>query len=824
MEFFQSMAGQLNGALFCLIDSALLVLLLVPVLWYVIIRPIASSTIDSSPLVIASSLLKVLAGVFAVQFVVMLVLEGVPFVDSYNTRNFADAVLTAIFSAPMLWWLLFRRMPEDQREVLVEFLLTPTKLLVLLLITVFVAHLLEDALFVFAFPIDRHSHKLFDSMITSLVAAPILWYLVVRPLKRKADAEKIHSDAIRAQVVDAIVTIDGAGTIQSFNPAAETIFGYSSEEIIGQQVTLLFNDGPQSLDELLQKSAHEETGSTFELSGRRRDGIVVIMDISISQVTLEGKQQYVAIMRDVTERKQSEQNMQKSLSLLAATLESTADGIVVVDTARRILTYNRKFLDMYQITEDEIIGDDSRQLLKILSPQLQDPAAYIASTEDLYAHPESVALETLRFKDGRVLERYSQPQLQDGHIVGRVWSLRDITARTEAEAALRESEQRFRQIFEQSEDAIVLFKPGTCSVIDANHVAEQLFGFSKNELRALGVQLFTRADDYDKICSVISTIGAGKRSQMDNLNAVRKDQTATNVSMRGKLMTIQGVGLCYCTFRDITARIRLEEESRNIQAKLIQANKMTSLGLLVSGVAHEINNPNNFIMANSQLLAGIWDDALKILRQYHDENGDFLLGGLPFSEVGEQSPEMFSGIIDGTRRINDIVKNLKGFTRQDRRLTGRPLDLNEVAKSAVSMLYHEIKKHTNSFHLELDPDIPPVNGSGNQLEQVVINLIMNACQALASKDAAVVVTTSYDAADGQVTLAVRDEGAGMSRDTIGRIREPFFTTKLDSGGTGLGLSICQSIVKEHNGLLECDSELAKGTTFMVKLPAVRSEQ
>lgn len=696
MELFPAMLIQLGGPLSCLVDSTILVLLLIPVLWYVIIRPLAGNDmVKRSPLVIAGTLLKVLACIFTVEFLVELLLGRLLPVGTYNDmRNVADAALTAFFCAPLLWLLLFRPMPENERAILVEFLLTPAKLLFLLMLTVFVAHLLSEPVFSFLFSQPSYSHILADSLLTCVLASPILWYLVIRPLERRAKTEETRSNAISAQVVDAIVMIDCQGRILSFNPAAETIFGYDSAEILGEPVLILF-DQDVSLDQLLHRAGVDGVG-TLELHGRRRDRTNMIMDVSISRIMLEGQQQFVAIMRDVT-------------------------------------------------------------------------------------------------------------------------------ARMEAEAALRESEQRFRQIFEQSEDAIMLFKPGSCQVIDVNSPAELLFGFDRKELLERGLQSFAGPESYERLCSVINSIGGGSRPQIDNLIVVRKDGAPANASMRGKLMTIQGVGVCCCTFRDITERIRLEEESRTIQAKLIQANKMTSLGLLVSGVAHEINNPNNYIKANSQLLAGVWDDGLKILREYYEANGDFLLGGLPFSEAGSQSAEMFSGIIDGTRRIDGIVKNLKDFARQERRLTGRPLDLNQAVKSAVAMLYHEIKRHTANFQLVLNTDVPLVKGSRNQLEQVVINLVLNACQALGSKEKAVVVSTSYDVPSDQVWLVVRDDGSGMSRELIGRIMEPFFTTKLDSGGTGLGLSICQSIIKEHNGLLECESEPGKGTTFTVKLPAARSE-
>jgi signal transduction histidine kinase len=308
-------------------------------------------------------------------------------------------------------------------------------------------------------------------------------------------------------------------------------------------------------------------------------------------------------------------------------------------------------------------------------------------------------------------------------------------------------------------------------------------------------------------------------SSLDRIVNLRKDGSEVIVSVRGKVITLLGVPIIFCTIRDISERVRLEEESRDIQAKLIQANKMTSLGLLVAGVAHEINNPNNFILANSQLLERVWQDALKVLRGYYRENGDFQVGGIPFSAMDEDSSRLFTGILDGSRRINEIVNSLKGFARQDRNSTEHGVDVNRAVTVAVTILHHQLIKHTDKFHLDLTAEIPPVDGNRQQLEQVVINLLMNACQALPHKQCGIWVATGYDPAAEQVTITIRDEGVGMPGQVSSRMLEPFFTTRLDIGGTGLGLFISQSIVKEHGGTLEFTSEPGKGTTFIVKIPA-----
>ena len=890
------------------------------------------------------------------------------------SASIADGVMVVLFGAPFIWFLVVRPLSAGktaERETrpssptalfakvlmvifLVEFLIHMALLLVPPhTYAVFLIDLMElSFIALFAVPKNHAARMLADVVFTTLVVAPVFWWLVIRPLRKAVWSEKSCSDAILSQVVEAVVSIDAHGVIQKFNVAAERIFGYSAAEITGKPVTLLFSDEGPNLEELLPSDSVIEKGSyaslIHEINGRHRDDSTLTLEVSLNRVLFDGEQQFIIlIMRDISERKQAELARQESLSLLAATLESTADGILAIDSARRIQVFNQKFLDMWQLPRPAAESDETGLLFALVKEQLEDPETFVARVEELYSRPDATALDILRLKEGRVFERYSQPQMLDSKIVGRVWSFRDITARTKAVEALKESDERyaiaiggsndglwdwnierntifyssrlkkmlgynnnefpdeigaieallhpedfggvrggilshlkeripyvvecrlrtrddgyrwyrihgqavwdengrpvrmagyisditsrketenallesglrFRRIFEESEDAIVFFKPGTSTFIDVNRTTEKLFGFSKAELMSQGLECFCLPEDVVSFNSIICNIRHREISHMDDMVNRRKDGTEIRVSVHGKLIKLTGVDVVYCTLRDITARFHLEEEARNIQAKLIQANKMTSLGLLVSGVAHEINNPNNFIMANSRLLSRVWQDALKILREYYRENGEFQIGGISFSVMEEDAAHLFTGIIDGSHRINGIVNNLKNFVRQERSLMGREVEVNRVITAAVSILHHHLTKHTEKFHLDLDENIPRVTGSGQQLEQVVMNLLMNACQALPDKGHGIWLATGYDERTGHVTIVVRDEGVGMPDNIHDRVLEPFFTTKLDSGGTGLGLSISQSIVKDHGGLLEFMSVPGEGTTFIVKIPA-----
>lgn len=397
---------------------------------------------------------------------------------------------------------------------------------------------------------------------------------------------------------------------------------------------------------------------------------------------------------------------------------------------------------------------------------------------------------------------------------------REVAERTRTEEALQKSEERFRQLFQQTEDAIILFKPGSCRIIDVNPVAERLYGYSKQELFELGPTSFVKKEDYERFCETITGVQRGGALQIDTTTHLRKGGDEIVVSIRGKMVTIQNVDLVYCTIRDITTRIRLEEEARLIQAKLIHTNKMASLGVLVAGIAHEINNPNNFILVNSEILAKAWKDISPLLREYYEANGDFMVGGIPYTQMTEHFPELLTGIRDGSHRIKEIINNLKDFARDGKTTHDGRVDINRSVSIAVSILSHQIKKRTRNFRLELAESLPPVLGSAQQLEQVIMNLILNAVQSLPGETSAVAVSTAYDSGSDEVVVTVADEGRGIPRDIADRILEPFFTTRLDSGGSGLGLAISYSIVKDHRGNLEFESLPGQGTTFTVRLPAV----
>jgi PAS domain S-box-containing protein len=269
---------------------------------------------------------------------------------------------------------------------------------------------------------------------------------------------------------------------------------------------------------------------------------------------------------------------------------------------------------------------------------------------------------------------------------------------------------------------------------------------------------------------------------------------------------------------DITMLNQTQEQTRWQQMQLMQADKMASLGMLVSGIAHEINNPNNLILVNSELVSEIFNELMPALNEYYDAHPENLVGGLPYSRTQREVENILKGIITGSQRIRDIVAGLKDFARTDTAATHQPIRINHAVESALLIVGNLIRQSTEHFTVEYDDHLPPVRGNILQIEQVIINLLTNACQALPGRERGIRLRTEYDGEHAAVRVIVSDEGEGIAKENMTRLFDPFFTTKREHGGTGLGLSISNNIIKEHKGELRIESEAGKGTIVTVSVP------
>ena len=275
---------------------------------------------------------------------------------------------------------------------------------------------------------------------------------------------------------------------------------------------------------------------------------------------------------------------------------------------------------------------------------------------------------------------------------------------------------------------------------------------------------------------------------------------------------------------EIEAREDAELKNVEQQLKLMDADKLASLGILVSGIGHEINNPVQFIMFNMPFIKNVWKSALPILDQYYAEHPDFQLRGVPYSMVKERMLTMADDVIEGAERISSIVKDLREYSRKTREEEFKPEDIIEVILSAKSLFLKFYGRRDIDILLHAPQEHIVIYINKSRIEQVIINLLHNAALALEhTAEKKVEVNIGYCEKGDYIQFTVKDKGAGIKSEYLKHLTDPFFTTRSSDGGSGLGLAMCKKIVHDHGGDIDFESEFGVGTTVKVLLP-VKSRQ
>lgn len=259
-----------------------------------------------------------------------------------------------------------------------------------------------------------------------------------------------------------------------------------------------------------------------------------------------------------------------------------------------------------------------------------------------------------------------------------------------------------------------------------------------------------------------------------------------------------------------------KNDGDDVRRQLQQSDKLASLGILVSGVAHEINNPNHTIRSSGALMQEVWHEIGPILDEYRAENGDFSVAGMDHEQLRDLMPVYLNNLLTASRKIETIVGGLRDYARQDVYEAKDQIDLNEVAAAAVSVSRSMIRRATDSFSYVRFEEPILVHGNFQRLQQVTVNLIQNACTALNGPKDSIAVRT--EKRPRGACLVVEDTGKGIEKDQMPRLGDPFFTTSRETGGRGLGLAISNAIIDEHGGALKISSAPGRGTTVEVCLP------
>lgn len=622
-----------------------------------------------------------------------------------------------------------------------------------------------------------------------------------------------------------VSTADPGGIFTYLSPSHRGILGFDPEAMIG---TCLWDwmhpEDMERMREAFQVTLPAQKKVRAEFRYRHTDGHYLWLE-TVAKCTTEGLRITGSIFasRDITERRRAESALREVNQTLQATIQASPLAIFVLDPEGRIQLWNPASEQMFGWLEEEVLGKVYRLVPPGQEDEFRKNLARMNQGERFHSQ------ETRRQrKDGSLLEvSFSTAPLfgPEGDIIGTVGVLEDITERKRTEIALRESEELFRQIFEQNEDPAYLLDPASLAILDANAAALRLYGYGKEELVTGGLSKVMKPTvlaAFEQKLSIEQQASPGEKAwaQIPQLNTIDSRGKTITTSFRGRILRSRGQAYLYGTFRDITEKLRIRKERNELQTKLIQANKMTAIGTLASGIAHEINNPNNYLLSSAQFLEDAWPDIQRILQNPADNLADLTIGGLPTQEAIKDIPQLLHGLIEGSRRIQNIVNSLRDFSRQDEGTAHRPFVINKVIEAAMVILSNKIKKNTDHFGCDLAPGLPPVLGHFQKIEQVIINLLINALQALPDRQAGVFISTSFQEKPRCVLVKVRDQGTGIPGEVRSRILDPFFTTKQKTGGTGLGLSICYSIIKDHKGTINFDSGPGVGTIVTLTLPAL----
>lgn len=360
------------------------------------------------------------------------------------------------------------------------------------------------------------------------------------------------------------------------------------------------------------------------------------------------------------------------------------------------------------------------------------------------------------------------------------------------------SEEKYRSLFNNDPNPIFIMDSGTFQILDINQRAEDCYGYTREELKGRG--FIDLGDENDEeVLNGLKNLSQKQSLLFSKKRHYKKGGTLFFVNINVSFAKYSEQDVLIATTTDIT-------ESVEKETQLIQAGKMTTLGVMAAGMAHEINQPLNVI----QIYA---DSFLKMVRK-----------GIDVSEDDLKS--IANDIIANVERATGVIRHVREFARQSEVVKNR-LNINDPIRDVFKILGHQLKVHQINVQLELAEEIPFIMAEHNRLEQVFINLVSNAIDAMDEKcnlpeyknSEKKLGIESY-AENGQVIVKVSDTGMGMSKEVTNKIFEPFFTTKRVGKGTGLGVSISYGIVKDYDGTIKIESEVSKGTTFILKFPAL----
>lgn len=427
----------------------------------------------------------------------------------------------------------------------------------------------------------------------------------------------------------------------------------------------------------------------------------------------------------------------------------------------------------------------------------------------------------------------------------------DITQRKQIELKLSQKEQQYRQIFENVSDGLIINDMETGIVVKANPVACQMHGYSGSEFVGLHSTVFIDPQYHPLFQDFNQKIQQGSKFEAQTVD-VRKDGTKIDVEIKGTSCTYNGKMHGLTVVRDISDRkryeLQLQQQTEHLkstlsalkdtQAQLVQSEKMSSIGQMVGGVAHEINNPTNFIHGNIVPATQYLKDLLNLLDLYQKyypnppQEIEAEIEEIELDFLREDAIKLLDSMQEGTKRIREIVLSLRNFSRLDES-DYKEIDIHSGIDSALMILQNRLEEKPNYPEIEVIKQyasLPFVKCYPGQLNQVFMNILLNSIDALDEynhkrsiesikiKPSQIKISTELTP-DERVKIRITDNGLGIPQAFISKLFDPFFTTKDVGKGTGLGLSISyQIVVEKHSGKLYCNSTIGKGAEFVIEIP------
>lgn len=608
-------------------------------------------------------------------------------------------------------------------------------------------------------------------------------------------SEQTYKDLFnQTSAIRVVINIDTARIFDA-NPAACMFYGYTREQLLGMNITTINN---KSLPEILKslKSAYKKEKDYYQTKHKLENGEIRDVEIFVGPIDIQGGRYISSIVNDITERKMTEERLISSEARYREIFHNNAAIQLVIDAHdASIVDANCAACEFYGYSLQEIttltvfdINPNSREKIQSIVRESSQRGSNHFVTQHFRADGSIREVEIFNGKisiNGRDLL----------HVI-----IYDITESTRAITDLANSEQRFRQLIENAPDGIVVETEGQFAYV--NQKAIELFhAAGMQDLVGASFVDFFKKNEKKQITELLQELNEGKKTRILREETIRRlDGMQVDVELSAAPFRFNKKNGALIYLRDMTERKELEAAKEEMELKLRQKQKLESIGTLAGGIAHEINNPINGIINYAELIEG--------------------------GNITSEKMKYFSqGIIQEGKRIADIVKNLLSFARQEKQ-THSPAQIKDIIDQSVSLMRVMLRHDQIALELDIPEGLPSIKCRSQQIQQVIMNLITNARDALNAKfsgyheEKIIRISCKMFLRDGRrwFQINVKDNGTGIPAEIMERLFDPFFTTKPRDEGTGLGLSISHGIVKDHHGELYFESEPGEYTIAIVVLP------